>query len=217
MNFELEREVKLKINLTEEELQTKYGENLKSELEGKLYDVLSTLFNNLVGIKKIIVPGEFKSSKGTKAISCNVKAAEGYLFPLKSSLVFIHKPVMYIRHSELRHVEFSRTGAGRTFDFTISKLKDDQPVTFLSIDRDEHKILVEYFKTANVKMKTVDNEGNKSELTQGAKKDQEMAQEYDDEEESEDESFNDNGEKEEEDSDDEEDGSDEDMIDEELD
>ncbi len=78
---------------------------------------------------------------------------------------------MYIRHSELRHVEFSRTGAGRTFDFTISKLKDDQPVTFLSIDRDEHKILVEYFKTANVKMKTVDNEGNKSELTQGAKKD----------------------------------------------
>ena len=131
MNFELEREVKLKINLTEEELQTKYGENLKSELEGKLYDVLSTLFNNLVGIKKIIVPGEFKSNKGTKAISCNVKAAEGYLF----------------------------------------KLKDDQPVTFLSIDRDEHKILVEYFKTANVKMKTVDNEGNKSELTQGAKKD----------------------------------------------
>jgi structure-specific recognition protein 1 len=125
----------------------------------------------LVGIKQIIVPGEFKSNKGTKAISCNVKAAEGYLFPLKSSLVFIHKPVMYIRHSELRHVEFSRTGAGRTFDFTISKLKDDQPVTFLSIDRDEHKILVEYFKTANVKMKTVDNEGNKSELTQGAKKD----------------------------------------------
>jgi len=112
MNFELDREVKLKLNLTPEELQTKYGDNLKSEVEGKLYDVLSTLFNNLVGIKKIIVPGDFKSNRGSKAIGCSVKAAEGYLFPLKSSLVFIHKPVHYIRHNELKHVEFSRTGAG---------------------------------------------------------------------------------------------------------
>ena len=119
MNFELEREVKLKINLSKEEIAKKYNETLKPDIEGKLYDVLSSLLNGLVGIKKIIVPGEFKSHKGTKAISCNVKAAEGYLFPLKSSLVFIHKPVMYMRHSELRHVEFNRTGAGRTFDITL--------------------------------------------------------------------------------------------------
>jgi len=90
-----------------------------------LYDVLSTLFNGLVGIKKIIVPGDFKSNKGTKAIGCNVKAAEGHLFPLKSSLVFIHKPVMYIRHSEIKSVEFSRAGAGRTFDITLNKLNED--------------------------------------------------------------------------------------------
>lgn len=125
MNFELEREVKLKINLTSEEIKNQYNDTLKPEIEGKLYDVLSTLFNGLVGIKKIIVPGDFKSHKGTKAISCNVKAAEGYLFPLKSSLVFIHKPVMYMRHSELRHVEFSRTGAGRTFDITLQRLDED--------------------------------------------------------------------------------------------
>jgi len=144
MNFELERDVKLKVNLTPDEIKSKYGENLKPEIEGKLYDVLSTLFNNLVGIKKIIVPGEFLSSKGSKAISCSVKAAEGYLFPLKSSLVFIHKPVIYIRHSELKHVEFSRTGTGisRTFDLTLSRLNDEPSVTFLSIERDEHNILV---------------------------------------------------------------------------
>lgn len=110
MNFELEREIKLKINLTPEELKSKFGNSLKPELEGKLYDVLSSLFNNLVGIQKIIVPGDFKSSRGAKAINCIVKAAEGYVFPLKSSLVFIHKPVIYVRHSELKHVEFGRTG-----------------------------------------------------------------------------------------------------------
>lgn len=166
MNFEIERETKVKINLTPEEIKAKYGDNLKPEVEGKLYDVLSNMFNNLVGIKKIIVPGEYQSSRGSKAISCSVKAAEGYFFPLKSSLVFIHKPVLYIKHSELKHVEFSRTGAGvsRTFDLTLTKLKDEPSVTFLSIDRDEHEILVKYFKAAGVKMRTVDTEGNKSEL-----------------------------------------------------
>jgi len=124
INFELERDVKVKINLTPEELLEKYGKNLAPEIEGKLYDVLSTLFNNLVGIKKIIVPGDFKSHKGSKAISCSVKAAEGYLYPMKSSIVFIHKPVLYIRHNELRHVEFSRTGqsSSRTFDLTLTKI-----------------------------------------------------------------------------------------------
>lgn len=127
--------------------------------------MLSTLFNNLVGIKKIIVPKDFKSHRGSKAISCSVKAAEGYFFPLKSSLVFIHKPVIYIKHTELKHVEFSRLGA-RTFDLTISKLKDEPNVTFLSIEREEYSILVEYFKAAGVKIKSVDDQGNKQELKQ---------------------------------------------------
>jgi structure-specific recognition protein 1 len=192
MQFELEREIKLKVNLTPEEIKQKYGDNLKPEIEGKLYDVLSALFNNLVGIKKIIIPGEFKSSRGAKAINCSVKAADGYIFPLKSSIVFIYKPVIYIRHSELKHVEFSRTGQGvsRTFDLTLTKLKDEPSITFLSIDRDEHSILVQYFKASGVKMKTVDTEGNKAELKDSPNKNQEMQGEYDDEEESEDESFN---------------------------
>ena len=48
MRFELEREVKVNINLTTDEIKTKFGDNLKSEIEGKLYDVLSSLFNILI-------------------------------------------------------------------------------------------------------------------------------------------------------------------------
>jgi len=130
MNFEIEREANVRINLTPEEISSKYGNELKPEMEGKLYDILSSLFNHLVGIKKIIVPGEFQSSRGTKAIKCSVRAAEGYLYPLRSSVVFIHKPVLYIRHSELKSVEFSRVGMGttgvsRSFDVTLTKLRDD--------------------------------------------------------------------------------------------
>ena len=127
--------------------------------------MLSQLFINLVGIKKIIVPGDFLSSRGAKAIKCSVKAAEGYLYPLKSSIVFIHKPVLYIRHSELRFVEFSRIGQGssglsRSFDVTLTKLADDSKITFMSIDKEEQACLMNYFKAANVKMRTVDLETN---------------------------------------------------------
>ena len=95
-----------------------------------------------------------------------MKSAEGHLYPLKSSLVFIYKPVLYIKHSELRHVEFGRTGGNtlRTFDLTLTKLKEDQPVTFLSIEKDEYKALVEYFKASNVQMKNVDIDGKRSDL-----------------------------------------------------
>jgi structure-specific recognition protein 1 len=125
MNFDIERQIKIKINLPEKELKSK---NLEPELEGQLYSVLSKLFTNLCGINKIITSGDhFKSSRGCKALNCSVKAAEGYLFPLKSSILFIHKPVIYLKHAELKHVEFSRTSTGisRTFDLTLTALKDD--------------------------------------------------------------------------------------------
>lgn len=100
---------------------------------------------------------------------------------------------MYIRHSEIKSVEFSRAGAGRTFDITLNKLNEDQLVTFLQIDRDEHKIMIEYFTQSNIKIKTVDNETKRgadrkdAETKQGD--DQEM--DYDDEEDgSDNESFN---------------------------
>jgi structure-specific recognition protein 1 len=108
MNFESDQEESIKLNLTPEELQNKYKGNLPQVVEGKLYDVLSTLCNNLAGITKIIVPADFRSARGTKAVKCSVRASEGLLYPLKSSLIFIHKPVHYIRHSEIKYVEFSR-------------------------------------------------------------------------------------------------------------
>ncbi len=150
--------MKVKINLSAEEIKAKYGDNLKEENVGDLYDVLLQLFNNLVGIKKIIVPSDaFKSSKDFMAIICSVKAAVavGYLYPLKSSLVFIHKKVMYIRHSELKYVKFGRTkvGAQRTFDLTLTTIKGDQDVTFLSIEIYEQEALVEYFKRSEIEVR----------------------------------------------------------------
>lgn len=62
MQFDVDRQVKVKLNLKEDEIKSKYGNNLQQENEGNLYEVLSSLFNNIVGVKKIFVPGDhFKS------------------------------------------------------------------------------------------------------------------------------------------------------------
>lgn len=229
MNFEIEREANVRINLTPEEISTKYGNELKPEMEGKLYDILSSLFNHLVGIKKIIVPGEFQSSRGTKAIKCSVRAAEGHLYPLRSSVVFIHKPILYIRHSELKSVEFSRVGQGttgvsRSFDITLTKLRDDAQTTFLSIDKEEQKVLMAYFKQSGIKTRILDADGAQREVNfdsddgedagksrsgrqrKAGNNAEQIDADMDDEESEEDEDFEDNGS---DDSDDDEDGEEE--------
>src|SRR5688500_7874378 len=114
----------------------------------------------------ILIPGDFRSNKGEEALKCSVKASDGHLYPLKSSLIFIHKPVIYIKISEIKFVEFSRigqiggSGTSRSFDISVTKMKDDTTVTFAGIDKEEHKNLMNYFKSKNVKVRTVDVETN---------------------------------------------------------
>lgn len=74
-------------------------------MEGPLFDILSKLFKEIIKIN-ILIPGDFRSAKGEDAIKCSVKASDGHLYPLKSSLIFIHKPVIYVKHSEIKFVEF---------------------------------------------------------------------------------------------------------------
>ena len=109
------------------------------------------------------MPGEFKSSRGAKAIKCTVRAAEGYMYPMKSSIVFIHKPIMYIKHTDLKSVEFSRIGHGtaglsRSFDVTLTKLRDESQITFQGIDKEEEECLKSYFKSSGIKTRTIDVE-----------------------------------------------------------
>ena len=97
MQFEKDLKYKVKVNLTPEELKETYENRLTSEIEGPLYDVLSKLFKELIKIN-ILIPGEFRTSKNEEAIKCSVKASDGHLYPMKSSLIFIHKPVICIKH-----------------------------------------------------------------------------------------------------------------------
>lgn len=219
MQFEKEKEQKVTINLSKEEIKEKYEDKLQPEIEGPIYDVLSKLFKVLVKVN-ILIPGEFKSAKGDEAIKCSVKASDGHLYPLKSSLLFIHKPVYYVKLTEIKYVEFSRIGglgagmpSSRSFDMTVTKLSDDSTITFAGIDKQEHKNLISYLKQKGVKTRSVDVETNRElsadegedddnddESQKGKKKGasggarrRQQEQEYDDEDDEDDESFKDDG------------------------
>lgn len=51
------------------------------------------------------------------------------------------------------------TGVSRSFDITLTKLRDDSQVTFLSIDKEEQKILMDYFKHSGIKTRILDADG----------------------------------------------------------
>ena len=95
--------------------------------------------------------------------------SDGYLYPLKSSLIFIQKPILQIRHKDIKYVEFSRIGqggnqgTGRNFDLTIKMLDQDAGnETFKNIDKKELGALVNYFNGAKIKMRQLDQETGKS-------------------------------------------------------
>mgnify|MGYP003691653829 CR=1 FL=1 len=166
IQFKKEREESLQLNISEEEVKEKYGEDLSQELEGPLYDILSRLFKTLIKIS-IIVPSGFKSEKDTDAVKCSSRAQDGYLYPLLKSFLFVHKPVAYIRHDEITYLEFNRisefAAAGRSFDITIVTKKSS--FSFTGISKGEYKPLVEYLRTKNIKVRNGDDDGKKMDLT----------------------------------------------------
>lgn len=82
---------KVKINLSQEEITSKYGSNIEAESTEETHQMLARLYKYIGGISKIVHPGDFSSALDSRAksITCSVKASQGNLFPMKSSLIFI--------------------------------------------------------------------------------------------------------------------------------
>lgn len=137
-------------------------------MAGETYAVLEELFKHVARIDRIITPGDFRSALDGKsqAIRCSVKVSVGDLYPLKSSLIFIQKPIIYIKHKEIMYVEFQRVGqqaggTARFFDISVCR-KDVGAEQFKNIDKKELKVLIEYFRKAGIKMRQFNTDQNES-------------------------------------------------------
>jgi structure-specific recognition protein 1 len=120
---------------------------------------VAKLFKMIMGVN-IIIPGNFKTSQGHASLKCCVGNQDGNLFLMNKSMIFINKPVIYIRLSDVARVEFQRV-AGRLnmrgFDFEVV-LKSGVSTVFSGADKRDLDQVKEYFEKSEVEVKTINEE-----------------------------------------------------------
>ena len=153
IQMEKSYEERIKVNLTQEEIDKQYNGDIQIDMVGDQYHLLAKMLRVVAGIDRIVIPGDFKSAQnGSQAIACSIKVSDGYLYPLQRSLIFIQKPITYIKHKEIKYVEFNRIGnqsggIGKSFDITVAKVDQEGQAseTFKNIDKKELKVMIQYF------------------------------------------------------------------------
>lgn len=175
------------VNLTEEEIATKYDNQLTPEVTMPMSSLIAKIFK-VLSQSKVFVPKNFKSDRDAQAVKCSLKANEGLLYPLEKSFIFIHKPTFIIQFADIEAVEFQRYNSGlsatRNFDLSVSVRASavaginagaglsgsNREYVFSSIDRSEYNNLYDFLESKKLPIKTPKQEkvaANFSELSDG--------------------------------------------------
>jgi structure-specific recognition protein 1 len=138
MQFKLDEETILDLNLTDEQIAGQYDGKLQQHYEAPMSTVVAQVFRGLYG-KKIITPSrDFASVHGQSGLKCSIKANEGLLYCLSQAFLFVPKPASYISFEKISVVTLSRVGgalaASRTFDVTLT-LKSGEEHQFSNINK----------------------------------------------------------------------------------
>jgi structure-specific recognition protein 1 len=123
----------------------KCGNKLAKTMAGPIYDVFARTLSGLSGSKiSRANTGVYSNAAGDGVgIRCSYKADDGYLYPMKHSFIYVHKPPLLIQHQDIDTAEFQRQGGGvisssvRTFDLSI-KVKNNNQVRGLKLPQHPH-------------------------------------------------------------------------------
>ena len=164
MQFKRDEEVNIELNMTEEDLQSKYNGKLQPRYEAPIGTVIAKIFHGLTG-KRLFQPSvDFQSHHGQSGVKCSIKANEGHLFCLERAFLFVPKPATYISFDNVAVITMSRVGgavsASRTFDITVSLKNGAGEHAFSNINREEQVPLEHFFKAKNLKTKNEMDEGS---------------------------------------------------------
>jgi structure-specific recognition protein 1 len=154
MQLKLDDETSIELNLTEEDLATKYKDKLEAHYEAPLHHVITRVFKGLSN-KKVIQPSkDFVSHHNLQGVKCSIKANEGALYCLDRSFMFVPKPATYVPLDNVEKIIMSRIGgqlaASRTFDITMVLKGGGGDHQFSNINREEQQPLEDFFKVSTL-------------------------------------------------------------------
>lgn len=155
INFKKTDKISVDIQIKEKKLKD-VNKDLKPFYEGFSHETVANLFKMIVGIN-IIIPGNFRTTKKHSSFKCSVKNQQGQFFPLNKSIIFIWKPVIYIKLNTIARVEFQRVTSGvtmRGFDFEVYLDSGDSYI-FSGIDKIELDNFMEYLEQSKIVFKTI--------------------------------------------------------------
>ncbi|KAJ2004716.1 FACT complex subunit [Coemansia thaxteri] len=163
LQFVRDEELAIDLNLEADEDAKRKTESakLRNHYDEHLYRIVATVFKAMTD-KKLIEGGGFGGYHGSQGIKASLKANEGTLYPLDKGFLFAPKPTLFISHSEISSIVFSRVEASssnkmRTFDLKFN-MHGAQDYQFVSINREEHASLEEYMSKHGIKMLSELNE-----------------------------------------------------------
>lgn len=153
----------LAVNLSAEDLATKYDGQLAKEMTMPMCNLFAKVFKVLTQ-STVFVPKHFVSDRRTHCVKCSLKANEGLLYPLSKSFIFIHKPTIIISFDDVELIEFQRyksnaSSATRNFDMIVTvkagsaSAGEAREYNFSGIDRAEYGNLVEFLSSKKMRVK----------------------------------------------------------------
>lgn len=158
----LDEKKKVAVDLSAERRKSLHlGEELQMDeptLVTRLFKGLSAKFVVAASseFRELLRPGS--ASDEPSCLRCTHKTAKGYLFPLKKSLIFITKPVVYLQYSQVASVFLIvNLARGRTFDFVIEVAGSDSRLEFSQMDRAVMSPLFEFLQKAGVIVSNADD------------------------------------------------------------
>ena len=155
--FQMRNEQEISVDLNYENSE----EN--ESISGKLIDVMAKLFNKLINVNIIIPSKNFSFYNDKPYLKCVYKANEGILYPLEKSILFVHKPVKYIAHEDIREVRCARLNESgslkqRTFDITI--LTKSEEINFNGVEKEQLDYINKYFQGKKITINMIDEDNN---------------------------------------------------------
>ena len=117
------RHIVVPLNVSDEDIRAGKYEGIgkdSKEMVGDLPRVVAALFKHVTG-KAIFKPGGFTGAHGQASVKASLKSNDGALYLLEKSLMFLHKPALWLRYSDVTLATTRRsTGASRTGELALT-------------------------------------------------------------------------------------------------